>query len=388
MFKSTSINDVGSMCSNMNVTCNVNAKTTNVLDNFNYCKDFVNMETDAFIAAAALHYFNVESIDSSADEFIPPHIQSASLSEKRLWLHKHTKAILEKYVMNDLDEQHEILRKCVTAANDRRKQELKCSICEKIYRYPKALSNHEMQKHGIDTDRTEKQASFTFNGQGPVPAKQDTRYNYACTRLSFGLFIRNFDDAVKEGDGLRVVRCWKFLMLIFKAHGHSKYALAAFQIQANIHALLSPREAHQLIWNRTVNNNGGKGKNISLDLKLEKINNFTKELLKNLGPNITEAAANRSSKAVRNAGEILQSLDESLAITKPSGHHKVKKREKDFAVILRQLHKKEKVFTCDPGNLERQYQDFPNFSKNILKKLNYSKLNSWITEQKKLLSNK
>ena len=155
-------------------------------------------------------------------------------------------------------------------------------------RFTAIQSNHEMQKHGIDTGRTEKQASFTSDDQGPVPAKQDTRYNYACTRLSFGLFIRNFDDAVK-GDGLRIVRCWKFLMLIFKAHGHPKYALAAFQMQANIHALLSPREAHQLIWNRRVSNGG---KNISLDLKLEQINNFTKELLKNLGPNITEAAAN------------------------------------------------------------------------------------------------
>lgn len=156
-------------------------------------------------------------------------------------------------------------------------------------------------------------------------------------------------------------------------------------MQANILALLSPREAHQLIWNRTVNNNGGRGKNISLDLKLEQINNFTKELLKNLGP---KAAANRSSKAVRNVGQILQSLDESLSITKPSGHHKVKKIEEDFAVILRQLHEKAKVFTCDPGNLKRQCQEFPNFSKNILKNINYSKLNSWITEQNKLLSNK
>lgn len=87
MFKSTSVNDVGSMCSNMNVTCNINAKTTNVLDNFNTCKDFVNMETDAF---TALQYFNIQSIDSPADEFIPPLIQTASLSDKRLWLYTGT----------------------------------------------------------------------------------------------------------------------------------------------------------------------------------------------------------------------------------------------------------------------------------------------------------
>ena len=162
MYKSASVNDVGSMCSNMNVTCNINAKTTNVLDNFNTCKDFVNMETDAFVAATALQYFNVEFIDSSADEFIPPHIITASLSEKRLWLHKHTKAFSEKYVMNEFDAQYEKLRKCVTAANDTRKQELRCHVCEKIYRYPKALRNHEREKHGIDC--AENESLFTLDG--------------------------------------------------------------------------------------------------------------------------------------------------------------------------------------------------------------------------------
>jgi hypothetical protein len=288
--------------------------------------------------------------------------------------------------MTDLDGQHEHLRQVIVAANVPRRQELKCRICQKVYRYPKALSKHEREKHAIET--AEQESSCVSDSQCSDVVKQDTMYNYACTRLSFGLFIRNFDDAVKEGDGQRIVRCWKFLMLIFKAHGHPKYALAAFQMQANILALLTPREAHQLMWNRTVNNQGGRGKNISLDLKLEQVNNFTKELLKNLGPNITENSANRSSKAVRNVDEIIQSLDKSLSITKPTGHHKVAKRDKDFAIIARQLHEKAKVFACDPGNSERQYQHFPNFSRNVLKKLNYAKLNKWITEQKKLLSNK
>jgi hypothetical protein len=45
------------------------------------------METDAF---TALQYFNIQSIDSPADEFIPPLIQTASLSDKRLWLYTGT----------------------------------------------------------------------------------------------------------------------------------------------------------------------------------------------------------------------------------------------------------------------------------------------------------
>lgn len=383
MFKSTSVNDVGSMCSNMNITSNVNAKTSNVLDNFNTCKDFVNMETDAFMVAAALQYFGIESIDSPAEEFIPPSIQRASLPEKRLWLHRHCKTILQNFVMNDLDEQHEDLRLGVDATNVANKPELECPICQKVYRYPKAFIKHKMQKHGIET--AEQESSSPPDSHSSTDVSQDTRYNYACTRLSIGLFIRYFDDAVKEGEGQRIVRCWKFLMLIFKAHGHPKYALAAFQIQANILAILSPREAHQLIWNRTVNNKGGRGKNISLDLKLEQINNFTKELLKNLGPSITEKAANRSSKAVKNVDKIIQSLDESLSIARPTGHHKMQKRDKDFAIIVSQLHEKAQVFRYDLSP-ERQYQEFPCFSRNFIKKLNYSKLNKWLTEQKQSLA--
>ena len=45
-FKSSSSNDIGTMCANINVINNCNAKTPNVLDNFNQCKDFINLETD------------------------------------------------------------------------------------------------------------------------------------------------------------------------------------------------------------------------------------------------------------------------------------------------------------------------------------------------------
>lgn len=66
------------MCANMNVINNCNAKTTNCLDNFNSCKDFVNLETDALLTAATLKYFGMKSIDDKADEFIPPEILKAT----------------------------------------------------------------------------------------------------------------------------------------------------------------------------------------------------------------------------------------------------------------------------------------------------------------------
>ena len=76
------------------------------------------------------------------------------------------------------------------------------------------------------------------------------------------------------------------VLAIFNACNHSKYALASILLQAGVNAMLTPRQAHCLKWNRTVNTQGDKEKNISLDLRLEHLNNIVKGTLKNLGPNI------------------------------------------------------------------------------------------------------
>ncbi len=63
--------------------------------------------------------------------------------------------------------------------------------------------------------------------QSPKSGHDDDIYSYNCALLEDGLFFMNFLDAVKEGDGARVVRQYKFLLLLCKADGqHStKYAL-------------------------------------------------------------------------------------------------------------------------------------------------------------------
>ena len=40
---------------------------------------------------------------------------------------------------------------------------------------------------------------------------------YAIEFLTMGLLHADFCDAVKESDGKRVLRCWKFFLLYFKA---------------------------------------------------------------------------------------------------------------------------------------------------------------------------
>lgn len=99
-------------------------------------------------------------------------------------------------------------------------------------------------------------------------------FNYQCNLLDHGLLYLNFNDAVAEGDGDRIIRCWKFLLLHFyHDSGSTKYALEALYLQLQQQALLSQRQAYRQRWNRSVNNRGGSGKNVPIDLEIEHDNN-------------------------------------------------------------------------------------------------------------------
>ena len=79
-------------------------------------------------------------------------------------------------------------------------------------------------------------------------------------------------DVWSEGDGERMIRCWKLLMPHFKTLGHPKYALEAMRLQMQVNATLSPNLAHQVTWNRFINTHGGHGRNIPCDLHNEHVN--------------------------------------------------------------------------------------------------------------------
>ncbi len=55
-----------------------------------------------------------------------------------------------------------------------------------------------------------------------------TSYDYTCEVISLGLLFLGFKDAIREGDGDRVLCVWKYLMLIWKATGHKNYSIEAF----------------------------------------------------------------------------------------------------------------------------------------------------------------
>ena len=102
----------------------------------------------------------------------------------------------------------------------------------------------------------------------------DTVMNYANEVFSLGLFLQEFIDAVHEGDGGRILRCWKFMLLLFKGSNKTEYSIEAFNLLSQYHFIFSAWLSKQLLWSRTVNVHGQAGKNIPMDLHMEHMNRF------------------------------------------------------------------------------------------------------------------
>lgn len=110
-----------------------------------------------------------------------------------------------------------------------------------------------------------------FLAPGEIDDSGDTCYNYARALCHFGSLVMEFRDGWAEGDGERVIRCWRLFLPHFQVGGHTKYSLAAFNLQLQTKATSSPNTAHQVMWHRFVNSQGGIGKNIPCDLYNEHV---------------------------------------------------------------------------------------------------------------------
>ena len=202
---------------------------------------------------------------------------------------------------------------------------------------------------------------------------EDGVYNYARVLCHFGALIMEFRDAWGEGDGGRVVRCWKLFMPHFIAAGHTKYALDALRLQMQVNATLSPNLAHQVMWNRFVNTRGGLGRNIPGDLHNEHVNKLMKHIIVNMGPNLTATALQRAARSVT----ALEAISE-IGVPHRTSAHTTKADVQDVKKVMETV-KKNKLLT-PIGN--REHRNFPGFPHSPLSKWNVEKTKGWIQEKK------
>ena len=70
----------------------------------------------------------------------------------------------------------------------------------------------------------------------------DMVYNYSTDLLTFCLLWHGFHDSIREGDGNRILRYWKFLMVIFQQQGHYNYANEGLNFGYTIHSVVRKKK--------------------------------------------------------------------------------------------------------------------------------------------------
>lgn len=205
----------------------------------------------------------------------------------------------------------------------------------------------------------------------PVTAV-DGVHVYATEVLTLGLLWNGFTDAIKEGDGDKVLMYWRFLLLVFKSGRCKNYSGEAVNLLSQLH-VLSPRLVAQVKWGRFVNTKGRAGCNISSDLHMEHLNRRLKGILRNLGPNNSFGTIQRAANTIGIVSGVCRQFAKEVDIDKESDHHKRKPNERDFSIILKTLEEKDVFVKLN----HRSHSSFKLLNGH-LEKVDKKKLDKWL----------
>ena len=216
----------------------------------------------------------------------------------------------------------------------------------------------------------------------PPSSSEDRIFNYGLQVIQLGVFLMQMDDTEREGDGERMMRNWKLLMLFNRSRKRGKkYAFEAMRLITNCRALYTPKMAHRIIHGMFVNPKGGEGNNYANDLKQEHIVKDHKVTLHDLRGNKTLKAVTRSTSTSYSQQVIADRIDKESNISKDSTAHTYGDCREDVKDIVESLHKL-KPFTFTP---DRYHTAFPKITKSPLDQLDPILLDQWLTKHKRKL---
>jgi len=199
----------------------------------------------------------------------------------------------------------------------------------------------------------------------------DSVHAYATDFLTMALLWHGFHDAIKMGDGNRIVTYWKFLTAVFNHTGHCNYAKEGFVLLAQC-STLSPRQIAEIKWSRTVNTHGRPGSNIPVDLHLEHLNRRLKGMLRGLGSNISPQSVRRASMALGVIETVCTNFETVSAVAPTKDYHSMPSFEKDLQKLHQQL-SAEEIFQISEG---RSHQGFRQH-KQLMASIDWEKTRDW-----------
>ena len=188
----------------------------------------------------------------------------------------------------------------------------------------------------------------------PVAECDDGVYVYATELLSLSLLWHGFHDAIKEADGDRILRYWKFLYIVFKTTSHRNYAKEALNVLMQYNYTMSERQKSQLIWSRCINTRGYAGANIPCDLYMEHLNRRLKTAIRSMGANVKPTTIVKNGRALASIHHVCQVFEEETTGHSHSNRHRFPSFGKDFYRVLNVIDE-ENVFVKISG---RKYPSF------------------------------
>ena len=258
---------------------------------FYACEELLDKYLKSLTLAAALDFFGMDSVTSHPTK----NTHNKELQTNEEYVQDVLGKMVKSYAI-----QHE---PDIVAVESVRK----CPQCTKTYKTKRGLRKHVADKHPEFQDK-EIEADATIS-------------DYCRTAMGMILLAHDFADARRCGDGGRIIRLYKFLILHFKAAGKTKYAYHALRLQAQVQCLLSAKLSHVLTWNRFVNNKGGAQCNVEVDRENEHRNKVIKQETRGFHGKLSDQAIKRVGEAAQKLDKILVQVDKAAATKKPSGKH-------------------------------------------------------------------
>ena len=218
--------------------------------------------------------------------------------------------------------------------------------------------------------------NYNTCANSPLPSTDDTGdhiYQYAQQLVSLRCIYLEYDDSIKEGDGERVLRCWKYLLPIFLNSGRKNYSYEALLLLCQHEYLLSPQQAQRLKYSRFVNTKGQQGKNIPADLHNEHLNRACKNAIGGLGSNTSVQRIELVSKSIGTIAPVIDNYDNENTVTPSSGRHAKASSYKDVNLLVNQL-QESNIFTTQKT---RKHLSFPR-TKSLLHKKSKEEVTEWI----------
>ena len=196
LYNASSSQDHGTLYQLKNLIDRRNVKT-HPKEDFRACDNFFVLVVRGHVLAAAKQVLEINTLsdipkDAECDWMLPD-------EERRMKLEKICETIIERFI----------------------------KVGQETQSYEKVTSDEDTPQESIASDESDKESEMETEDESGNESQQktdddqseqeenDTVFEYATDLMSLGMLYLEFHDAVREGDGSRVMRCWKYLLPLF-----------------------------------------------------------------------------------------------------------------------------------------------------------------------------